>query len=357
MQDIGATQSFFDLGGNSLLALRLFTRVNRMLGCDLPVATLFAGATVRHMAEAIAEQKRADPAPASVVPLQPHGSLPPLFLVHAADRNVMGYVNLVRYLGTDQPAFGVRDLGDMSRPVAQIASEHVAAIRAVQPRGPYSLVGWSFGGTVAFEMALQLEQAGEAVAFVGLLDTISPRLWLEWSWAREVDVVVGMAREAAELSRRPFSLDPGELEGLASDEQIARAVEALHAQGAVPADYDAGVLRTSCRTIWDRIESASTYDPGRFSGTVTLFRASTPSERHRAFFASRAGEEHALGWSPLSERPVQVNMVPGTHATIGAEPHARVFARELRDALHAARHEAGARAAAGCTEPAEAVAA
>ncbi|HEY7767045.1 amino acid adenylation domain-containing protein, partial [Longimicrobium sp.] len=148
---IGATQSFFDLGGNSLLALRLFSRVNRRFGCDLPVATLFAGATVRQMAAAILAQD-ASAARAPVVALQPDGSLPPLFCVHATDREVLSYVSLVRHLGAEQPVYGVRDLGeDLSRPLTRLAAEHVQEIRSVQPEGPYYLAGWSFGGLVAFE--------------------------------------------------------------------------------------------------------------------------------------------------------------------------------------------------------------
>jgi amino acid adenylation domain-containing protein len=345
VEGIGATDDFFELGGNSLLALRLFTRVNRALGCDLPVATLFEGPTVRHMARAVEAQSRADAAPPGpVVPLQPHGALPPLFLVHAADRNVMGYVNLVRHLGGGQPAYGIRDLGDLRRPVARIAAEHVAALRQVQPRGPYYLAGWSFGGTVAFEMALQLERAGEGVAFVGLLDTVSPTLWPEWEIRSQVDAVVGFAREFAERGRRPFSLDPGELEGLPFDELLRRAVEALHAQEAVPPAFTGQAIRAACEAMWDRAASVAGYAGGRFGGTLTLFRASIPSERERHLLAARPGMAHDLGWSAHAAR-VDVRRVPGTHATLGAEPHVRDFAARMRQALEAAR--AGAGSAAG----------
>ncbi|HEU4883152.1 MAG TPA: amino acid adenylation domain-containing protein, partial [Longimicrobium sp.] len=126
---VGPTQSFFDLGGNSFLALRLFAQVNRQLECDLPVATLFAGATVRRMAEAIRAQKATAGPRSPVVPMRAEGTLPPLFCVHPADRRVIAYVNLVRHLGAEQPVYGVQDLGDdLSRPVAAIAAEHVEAI-------------------------------------------------------------------------------------------------------------------------------------------------------------------------------------------------------------------------------------
>ncbi|HEX6908837.1 MAG TPA: amino acid adenylation domain-containing protein, partial [Longimicrobium sp.] len=346
VEEVGVTRSFFDLGGNSLLALRLFSQVNRRLGCDLPLATLFAGATIRHMADAIAEQRRAASGlPRSIVPLQPGGSLPPVFFIHSADRNVLGYVNLVRHLGDDQPAFGVRDLGDLSRPVTRIAAEHVAAIRAVQPRGPYALVGWSFGGVVAYEMAVQLQALGEAVAFVGLMDTMSPLLMRQWSWARDAEVVAGLAHEAAEQSGHPLLLAADELEGMALDAQIRHAAQALRAQGAVPPEYPDATLGEAVRAVLDRVASGSRYEPGPFAGTLTLFRAKAAGERQARFFAAH-GDEHrrALGWAPLAE--VEVHDVPGTHATLGAEPHVRTLARRMRASLAAARARAAARPAA-----------
>jgi amino acid adenylation domain-containing protein len=336
VQGIGPADNFFDLGGNSFLALRLFNEANRVLDCDLPVATLFSGGTVRHMAEAVLEQRRSAPeAPAPVVPLQPRGSLPPVFFVHSADRNVMGYVNLLRYL-PDQPAFGVRDLGELSRPVRQIAAEHVAAIREVQPHGPYYLVSWSFGGVVAYEMAVQLEAAGETVAFVGMLDTLCPVLLRRWGWDREADVVVALAEDVAARMRTPFSLEADALDGLELDEQVRRAVEALHAQGAAPPGYAEPALRAACDAVLDRIRSSAGYVPGCRSGTITLFRAQNDRAQVEEFWAAGPAEEKlTMGWLPYA--PVEVHPVPGEHAVLGSEPHVRVLAQHMREALARAR--------------------
>ncbi|HEV2150062.1 MAG TPA: amino acid adenylation domain-containing protein [Longimicrobiaceae bacterium] len=343
VQGIGARQSFFDLGGNSFLALRLFAQVNRRFHCDLPVATLFAGATVRQMAHAILEQRSATAAPpSSLVPLQPNGDLPPLFVIHSSDRNVMGYVNLVRHLGAEQPVYGLRDVGeDLARPITRIAAEHVAAVRSLQPRGPYYLAGWSFGGFVAYEMAVQLEREGETVAFVGLLDTMSTALAQEWPWQGDADLTSTLAHEIAEQTRRPFTLRPEDLQGLEPDEQVRRAVEALREQGAVPSGFEAAVLRDACRTVRDRNRSYAGYVPGRFSGTLTLFRASCLSPRHEEFFAPLGDDDRqTLGWSRHADAPVEVHPVPGTHATVAAEPHVRVLARHVRESLSAARERA-----------------
>ncbi|HVH12218.1 MAG TPA: amino acid adenylation domain-containing protein [Longimicrobium sp.] len=338
VEGIGATQDFFSAGGNSLLALRLFTRVNRALECDLPLSTLLSGATVRQMAAAIARQRRA-PAPlASIVPLQPEGDLPPLFMVHASDRNVMGYVNLVRYLGTDQPAYGIRDVGDdAARPLERIAADHVAAMRAVQPEGPYHLVGWSFGGLVVFEMAVQLQRAGERAAFVGFMDAMSPELYRTWPWDRDADLVVNLAGDIAARARRPFPLREEDLEGLEMEEQVRRAMAALEAEDAVPHGFDGDALLDQCRLVRDRDHSFADYAPGHFHGTVTLFRARVEGERQSSFLATYgADERRTYAWHRHAAR-VEVRDVPGEHATLGSEPHARDLAREMRASLAAAR--------------------
>ncbi|HEV7587030.1 MAG TPA: amino acid adenylation domain-containing protein, partial [Longimicrobium sp.] len=340
---IGATQSFFDLGGNSLQALRLFTRVNRALDCDLPLATLLAGATVREMADAVREQKRTPRGPAaSVVPLQPGGSLPPLFLVHSADRDVSGYVSLVRHLGPGQPAYGVRDVGeDRGRPIEQIAAEHLAAIRAVQPAGPYYLVGWSFGGLVAFEMGRQLQQQGETAALVGLMDTMANDLHQERPRGSDLELVLTLAGDVAARARRPFHLDPEALAGHDLEEQVRRAVEALHAQGAAPPGFDARELLEGCRIELDRDRSAADFAPDPYPGTVTLFRADDvppPVAEHLARYDDE--ERRTLGWCRHALE-VEVHPVPGSHPTIAREPHARALAGRMREALAAARARAG----------------
>ena len=342
VEGIGPTQNFFELGGNSLLALRLFAQVNRRLECDLPLATLFAGATVRNMARAIEEQARAAPsAPASVIPLQPDGSRPPLFCVHPADRSVMGYVNLVRHLGTEQPVYGIRDLGDdLSRPVARIAAEHVAAVRAVQPEGPYHLLGWSFGGYVAYEMAVQLRHQGQQVAFLGMLDTMSTELVQAWPWTRDLDFIIGAANDVAALSRRPFVLDRAELEALPVDEQVRRTAAALHAQGAAPAEFGEAQLREHFHTLSARVRSRAGYVARPFDGTVTLFRASLVKERMIEFFAPYGHEEkRTMGWCRHAAA-VEVRPVPGAHVTLGSEPHVRRLARQVAEALADARARA-----------------
>jgi len=344
VEGLAPTRGFFELGGNSLLALRLVAQVNKRLGSRLQVATLFAGATVRHMAAAIREgQPAARAADASLVPLQPGGSLPPLFCVHPSGRGVEGYEPFARAVGAEQPVFGLRDLGDpLSRPIPHIAADHVRALRSVQPEGPYHLCGWSFGGFVAYEMASQLEREGERVAFVGIVDAMEPELARTRLAKSDAELLAGIGGDLSEHVGAAFPLRAEALEGMEPEERLRRVVEALHALGAAPRSFGAPELRDHCQVFRERTASLSGYAPGPFSGPLTLFRAAEVPEEYARFFAPRDAEvARTLGWSRISPA-VEVHVVPGTHNTLGEEPHVGVFAERVRRSLARAREGVGA---------------
>jgi thioesterase domain-containing protein len=119
-------------------------------------------------------------------------------------------------------------------------------------------------------------------------------------------------------------------------------VEALHAQGAALPGLDVEALALQCRTMRDRNRSREAFTPSRSAATLTLFRAATDSAQHRRFFAGLAEEETwTLGWNAFADA-VEVYPVPGVHATLAAEPHVRVLARCMGEALAAARQRASA---------------
>jgi natural product biosynthesis luciferase-like monooxygenase protein len=340
LERVGRWDDFFELGGNSLLALRLFARVRRELGCDLPVATLFVGGTVRHMAEAVRThgQPAAAPESAPLVRLRATGTLPPLFVVHPAGRRVANYAALVERLGPDQPVYGLQDVGDdLARPVERIAAEHLRALRTVQPHGPYHLAGWSFGGVVAYEMAVQLERAGERVAFAGLLDTVAPPFLRNRAEPDDADLVLGLAHDVAAQRGRPFTLSADALAGAGLDEQLRRAVQALHAQGAAPDRFDAADLRGHVEVIRARSRAVAAYRPGAYGGPLTLFAAADNPADFASRFGLRTDEEaRTYGWCRLAPA-ARAHRVPGAHVTIGVEPHVETLAARVREELAAAR--------------------
>jgi thioesterase domain-containing protein/acyl carrier protein len=172
---ISITDSFFDLGGHSLLAVRMMDRIEQTLGKSLPLSTLFAGATIEHLAQALLDQE----APRRCVPvveIQRGAGRRPFFYLHG-DFNGGGLycLSLARHFGNEQPFYAMQPHGLDGQPaptsIEAMAEYHLKSLREVQPEGPYMLGGHCNGGLIAFEMARRLEQEGERVALLALICT------------------------------------------------------------------------------------------------------------------------------------------------------------------------------------------
>ena len=263
---IGVHDDFFDLGGSSLLAVKLGARLRQELGAELSPHFLIEAPTIARLArlvggeaapEAPEDSAVTPPAPAlpaCLVPLQPSGSRRPLFLVHPAGGHVFLLRELARELGDDQPLWGLRALGTEAGEeplptVEAMAERYLEAVRAVQPAGPYLLGGSSMGGMVAFEMAQRLSAAGEEVELLALLDTFGPGQMPPEEAPREA----GPGEAEAPTGRS--GLDPDEERRLVA------------------------VLRTN-------MSAMRAYEPRAYPGRLVFFHAETPARGRSA--AARA---------------------------------------------------------------------
>ncbi|MBN1204929.1 MAG: amino acid adenylation domain-containing protein [Myxococcaceae bacterium] len=173
VERVGATDDFFTLGGHSLLALRLLSRVERALKVKLRLDSLFQASTLESLAALVRAQRASGPLSPRVLLREGTGRRPPLFLVHPVGGNVLCYRELVARLPGDRSYYGLRSVqaeeGEAPS-LERMAADYVARVREVQPEGPYALAGWSLGGVIAFEMARQLEQAGQQVERLAVID-------------------------------------------------------------------------------------------------------------------------------------------------------------------------------------------
>jgi len=171
---IGIDDDFFEIGGHSLLAAKLFARLDEAFGRSLPLGVLFTASTVRSLAERY--RSTLEPTGRSViVPLRTGASLPPIFAVPGVFGNVICFADLAHELGSEQPFYGLQSIGldGTDAPVGSIeamAKLYLKEMESIQPHGPYVILGACFGATVAYEMTRQLLAAGEEVGFLGLLD-------------------------------------------------------------------------------------------------------------------------------------------------------------------------------------------
>ncbi|GAA0331149.1 hypothetical protein GCM10009087_46640 [Sphingomonas oligophenolica] len=333
-REIGVTDSFFDVGGHSLLALRLLTRIEQRLERRVPLAALFEAPTIEHLANVVRRQETAE---SQVVKLWSGDDPEILFLVHTGGGTVLNYVPLVRHLAADRPVHAVqaRGLSGEAAPqsdLREIAADYIEALRSIQPLGPYRLGGHSFGGLIAYEIASQLAAQGEEVVLLAMFDTAFARedrtsaLSEQERTARDLAGAVAIFRRFTGLG---VDLPYDRLRDLAIDDQIALVSEAFDRDGSFPAAQGDALVRNLLRVAQAHREARLAWRPVASRVPITLFRASDIMADDDMALV----DDEALGWRAVSAAPVRVHWVPGDHVTMMAERHAPRLAESLRSCL------------------------
>ena len=320
VQSIGVRDNFFELGGHSLLAVRLFAEIEQIFGRNLPLTTLLQAPTIEEIARILRQDGGSVPW-SSLVAIQPNGSKTPLLCIHPIGGNVLEYLNLVKYLGSKQPVYGLQAQGidgkqaPLNR-VEDMAAHYIQEIRTLQPQGPYFLAGFSFGGLVAYEMAQQLYAQGQKVSLLALFDTRSPKLL-----GNRPSFVKSVLMRLGHL----WQLEPNE-----KLDYMQSVVKWYFNKGDYK-DYLRRQLPESLQNfevLDSNLEASRNYVPQVYPGSVTLFRCSIQDPKY--------SHERPLGWGELVGE-VTIHDVPSYHDRILREPHVRVLAEKLKLCLEKAQ--------------------
>ena len=336
VQPIGIRTNFFDLGGHSLMALKMFAQINKVFHCSLPITSIFGSPTIEQLATLIRRRildvgsvpmqlsGSSDNTISSVVPIQPRGTAPPLFIIHGRFGNIIRFYQLAMLTGTDHPIYGIQAQSLLPGQAALLrledqAAYYVAEIKKIQPKGPYYLLGYSFGGTAGFEMAHQLHALGEQVELLGMLD----------AHPRDAIVLIERNDSTHRLDKR-IARHIRNLGRLSLWKKTAYLREKLSLRARTWIYTAATLLGFRSvpsfmkNTFYVSRAAAMNYRARPWPGRVTVFRASIQRD-------TRLPRD--LGWTRLAEGGVEVCELPGDHDSIFQEPNIRIFAEELRARL------------------------
>jgi acyl transferase domain-containing protein/thioesterase domain-containing protein len=301
IQTIGVKDNFFNLGGRSLLGVKLFAQIEKAFDKKLPLTTLFQAPTVEQLAKVLRHQGGTSPW-YSLVPIQPGGSRPPLFGIHH-----VYFRDLVRYLGQEQPVYalhyGMAEPTDraLSLPkIEDLAAHYIQEMRTLQPEGPYFLMGLSFGGLVAYEMAQQLVAQGQQVAFLALFD----------SYIEVRGKLLPLPQRLSNLLR----LSPAEWLERIKKRMEMKLIRLRYGDQYLPHIYNPDPIT----------QISKAYTPKAYSGRVTFFKA---MDKFSVSYSIESPEE---GWRKFVDGELEIYEIPGSHIGILEEPNVQVLAEKLK---------------------------
>ncbi|MEA2038547.1 MAG: amino acid adenylation domain-containing protein [Thermodesulfobacteriota bacterium] len=320
VKQVGINDNFFELGGHSLLTLQVLDRAHRE-GLELTPQQLFKHQTIAELVSALepASALEAEPTSwSSLVSLQPDGSRLPFFLVHTTPGDILGYGNLIHHLGPDQPCYGFQSLG-LYQPeqahtrIEDMAAYYVDLLLAFQPKGPYILGGWCYGGIVSVEMAQQLVAQGHDIGLLALIDTWAPRpdLGHYRYYLNRVGCFLRMG------VHRWICYARAKVE-----RKIRRRTQTTSDVLAV--DLEHGHLANRKHVLKINMQAVKEYRSKPYPGRITLFNLEDPGDG--------IVPDPKSGWSTLAAE-IEMHPISSSHRDMLQEPQVKVLAGQIKECI------------------------
>ena len=349
VQSVGVTDNFYDLGGTSILVVQLLAQIATVFGKDLPLAIVLEAGTVEQLAAIIRQEEWSSPW-ASLVTIQPHGSKPPLFCIHAIKGGILFYRDLALHLGSDQPVYGLQAQGWDGRKqplnrVEEMAALYIKEIRTMQPEGPYFLTGYSFGAVIAFEVAHQLLTQGQQTAFLALIDECVPGYRKPAPFLKKASrYVMKLAKlGAGYLQQKQADKAQKNQQKLQYEKELAEFQAYQHGISAGLPKADGEVLALDDRPLPHdlrvfnvteaNLKALRSYTWKTFPGKAILFVAKDEPK------GAAWDYDLQLGWGNFVVGEVKTYKIPGDHFSVVREPNVSVLAAAFKACLSEAQVE------------------
>jgi amino acid adenylation domain-containing protein len=320
LPEVGLDDNFFELGGHSLLAVRLLGEIRNATGTQLSLASVFQNPTVAGLAPLLGTGTEEDLFQ-TVVALRGHGDRPPLFCLPPASGVGLSYIGLVRHLDADQPVYGLQAPGVTLAQTAPsdldaLVTWYVDHITSVQPRGPYHLLGWSMGGNLGHAVAVRLQQTGQEVALLAVMDAYPPDTDAPHQEADDHTVMVQLLHalgHPVDTPDQPLTV-PGTLRIIQEEFPALKELTEGHLQGVIH----------NTRDNWRMVRRTT---PGHFTGDILHFPATGTGV---------SPEEVLQRWAPYFTGRLHIHPVASAHNDMTRPEPLRQVGTVLAAAL--ARH-------------------
>jgi len=349
---IGVQDNFFDIGGDSLQIVSLMTQIEREFGKTLPLSTVLTEPTIEQLAAVLKQSKQSD-IHQSIVVLRKGGSKPPIFFIHDGEGETLLYRNLALCLQADHPIYGVQPYSRAGFPMLHTRLEEVVAyyldqIRNVQPHGPYLLTGLCIGGYIAFEIARKLQNLGEKVAMVALIDTADLETPIRASVVTQrKDSFVEALKSSQHLrrsqrlltlasivTRKVYNLTSYELQTRLTKVQAETKLKLLRTYLDRGLTLPSFLQNIPVRYVLKFAEQGYVPD-ALYRGEVVLFRS---TQKSSIFDGTEVDDtpyceiysDPLLGWEQRVTDGVKVFDVPGGHSSMLQEPNVQVIAHHMQ---------------------------
>ena len=346
------SDNFFDLGGHSLMSVKLFAKIKKLTALDLPLAILFDSPTLKDLVEQIGREinlrsnynnvagggrekiskssqkniSKQATEPANrwdvIVPIRAEGSLPPLFLLHAVFGNILNYAALLPFLDKNRPVYALQAVGldGLSKPYKdfnEMIDHYTIEVQRLQPHGPYLLAGLSLGGVLALELAHSLQQKKEHIEFLGMFDSLEPPIFAKSIPRSGHTEVKNIGSLPITKSKQPLNRakghklpHPGILSRLPIDLPNNRFMSVFSHLANLSASYIcifAGKPRPGDLREWlmlySHLTAIKSFKAKDYDVNITLFRSTT----------SNLDDRHDYGWGEYTKKEVEVIEIPAGH--------------------------------------------